>query len=833
MLNNKLFLSVVFMALFSCSLCGQSGKVGIGVPNPKAKLHVDNDVLFEGIYAPSNPESIPIEGQGSRLMWYPSMGAFRAGFVTGTQWDSINIGNASIALGYRPIASGNTSVSLGLGTTASGNSSVSLGSNSTAFGFSSTASGLNSSALGDYSLAIGNNTLASGFSAVALGQLSQATGTHSVSLGSNNISSSIYAMTWGAVNKASGFASTASGFHTVSNGYTGTVIGVFNDSIVSPQSTVSSSSPLFIIGNGDGENTRSNAMVVRKDGKVGLGTSSPEQLLEISGPGETALRLTSESSNNPKLEFIGPSNWSIENVGGFIFYKNILDPNPVNEFNFLENSFYPKQGETSTLGTSFSRWKEGLFADFIDITKLGVSGRFQSGASSILLGSTSTHNLDLITNNQSRMTIDDVGQIGIGTENPNQDLTIFDVDGLGNAALNIKDNTREVWLGINANDASLRTITNHKLSFWTHNSRRMTIDNAGNIGIGLSGPDTKLHVTGDDNDGTSATLKVTSGTQSMLFDGNEIDATSSDLFLQNNTNNDVVLANGGGNVGIGTSSPEFPLHIENPGTTGQTISMVIESDISKRPVLLFSEASSDHSLSNGMSIEYDGSGSGSGNKLRFNKTDGNSALTIENGGDVGINTDSPQVSLHIAQNALTNADYIRLDNTADLKYWDIQLNTSNELQFRFTETLKARIRATDGSYMALSDRRLKENISKIDPVLSKIDNLNPVTYRFKDQPKAQKSNGFIAQEVEELFPEIVSETDDFKALNYDAFGVIAIQAIKEQQVMIEEIQQENFLLKKKIEELKFIKAEMELLKKQIKNLQMHQNQDSRAKIINN
>jgi hypothetical protein len=57
----------------------------------------------------------------------------------------------------------------------------------------------------------------------------------------------------------------------------------------------------------------------------------------------------------------------------------------------------------------------------------------------------------------------------------------------------------------------------------------------------------------------------------MLLDGNEIDALISGLFLNNNSSGNVNLANGGGNVGVGTITPDTKLHVEgtvdNNGTT--------------------------------------------------------------------------------------------------------------------------------------------------------------------------------------------------------------------------------------------------------------------------
>ena len=64
-------------------------------------------------------------------------------------------------------------------------------------------------------------------------------------------------------------------------------------------------------------------------------------------------------------------------------------------------------------------------------------------------------------------------------------------------------------------------------------------------------------------------MKIDSGEAILLLDGNEIDSDySSGLYLNNNSDRNVVLAKGGGSVGIGMSSPIARLHIgESAGRT--------------------------------------------------------------------------------------------------------------------------------------------------------------------------------------------------------------------------------------------------------------------------
>ena len=92
-----------------------------------------------------------------------------------------------------------------------------------------------------------------------------------------------------------------------------------------------------------------------------------------------------------------------------------------------------------------------------------------------------------------------------------------------------------------------------------------------------------------------------------------------------------------------------------------------------------------------------------------------------------------------------------------------------------------------------SDRRFKKNIRKIDSALDKVLQLDGVTYdwrveEFKNRNFSKsKQVGFIAQNVEEILPEVVQTYGDgYKAVDYAKITALLNEAIKEQQDQIEQ-----------------------------------------------
>ena len=94
-----------------------------------------------------------------------------------------------------------------------------------------------------------------------------------------------------------------------------------------------------------------------------------------------------------------------------------------------------------------------------------------------------------------------------------------------------------------------------------------------------------------------------------------------------------------------------------------------------------------------------------------------------------------------------------------------------------------------GNVTAYSDIRLKENIEVIPDALAKVQQLRGVTFTRNDVEDLEKRHtGVIAQEVEAVLPEAVSEDNDgIKNVAYGNMVGLLIEAIKEQQTQINEL----------------------------------------------
>jgi trimeric autotransporter adhesin len=388
-------LLVTVVLIFFHEMLAQN--VGIGTNDPQAQLHVhgnqtgQGNVLFTGEYK-SIPGHPPTSGPGTRMMWYPDNAAFRAGLVDGDQWDLPNLGAYSVALGFNVTASGFSSVAMGDQTSALGSYAFALGYGSEASGITSTAIGERAKA-GNRAVAIGYNVEAFGFSSLALGGFTKSNNEYSTAMGKGSL--------------ANGAQSTSLGNYTIANAADGLALGAYNDPIVNQGFLSNANSPIFIIGNGNGENSRSNALVVRKsgrmgldgandpayrlslvdnnlgidrpaantmafytngierlrltsNGRVGIGLTNPGAPLEVSNE-NAMIRITNPTGGTTGIEFLrsgGGDDWRLHNTGGLItLSRSTNDLGSVTDhYVFTQSAFRPAVDNTQTVGQGNFRW---------------------------------------------------------------------------------------------------------------------------------------------------------------------------------------------------------------------------------------------------------------------------------------------------------------------------------------------------------------------------------------------------------------------------------------------------------------------------------------------
>ena len=156
--------------------------------------------------------------------------------------------------------------------------------------------------------------------------------------------------------------------------------------------------------------------------------------------------------------------------------------------------------------------------------------------------------------------------------------------------------------------------------------------------------------------------------------------------------------------------------------------------------------------------------------------------------------------------------YIREDSTGSLRIQGADLELSNPSEIKWLKgynnnrvelfynnsiklsTTSAGIDVTGsvtatGNVTAYSDRRLKDNIQQIEGAVEKVQKLSGNTYTRNDLPDTERRYaGVIAQEVEAVLPEAVSEAEDgTKTVDYNATIALLIEAVKELKAEVDEL----------------------------------------------
>jgi len=385
------------------------------------------------------------------------------------------------------------------------------------------------------------------------------------------------------------------------------------------------------------------------------------------------------------------------------------------------------------------------------------------------------------------------------------------VNGAGWDALGYVNGTNTLALG------GYRSSQWNTLAFYTSSTERMRITSGGNVGIGTTNPQTKLHVGSGDDAPFSGSSSFWTGfftlsgrTDVVVRDAsNNIEgrwtagasqveigsATNHNLGLFTNSTERLTILSGG-NVGIGTTSPSFKLDVQGAGGANGD---------AYRNVLIFDTSTAAAGVGGGIAFGGYFSGTSSAANdfagiqgFKENGTAGNSAgalkfttrisggnpterMRIDSSGNVGIGTASPAAKLHAVGNIRASGfseGYLAL--TGDLSGYSTgvypTLKTDGScIYFDAGSTYTGYICSTTG-FVDVSDARLKTNVSPITNATATLLQLQGVNFAWVDgRDDFQNHTGFIAQAVQAIIPEAVSESGVIPLDEPDSSPILGIQ----------------------------------------------------------
>ncbi len=437
---------------------------------------------------------------------------------------------------------------------------------------------------------------------------------------------------------------------------------------------------------------------IMEDGKVGIGTSTPAVELDVGTGSINAAEICDENNANC-LDLSAGAGGGGYSAGDTILFADGTGANPGLAFNsdpdtgiFTQGSgeirYSINGGNIATLdGGGFVSWG-GLMADNGDATtpdfRFGLdpnTGMFSPAPDTI----------GFSTGGNEALTIASSGYVGVNEPSPTKTLQVGGDFGASSV---------EVY-----NASAGASLTAMGAAADAYNYSYLNLANTAN-----------------------------SNQWSLAYrNGTTIGADANKLmfnYFDGSTYNDFLTLDPSGNIGIGTTAPWALLQIEDSGDA---------------PLIAFTSPSN---LNGGLIIGSDATSAYIDqveNEPLFIMTNDTTRMTILAGGDVGIGTSSPSYKLHVNGSV-----------------------------------------AGVGAYNNLSDRRLKRDIASVENALDKLLQINGVLYNWRrddyqdyDFPSGHDM-GVIAQDVQKVFPEAVSQSDQgLLSVAYSKLIAPIIEAIRE------------------------------------------------------
>jgi len=466
-------------------------------------------------------------------------------------------------------------------------------------------------------------------------------------------------------------------------------------------------------------------------------------------------------------------------------------------------------------------------------TNQGYVGFGSSGTNDMYISQESSNvSIIFLNGGSERMRIDTNGNVGISNTSPSSyhaNAKNLVVGNGGHSGISIVGGTTgrsslHFADGTSGGDESRGYIiyrhTDNDMLFGTNDAEKMRMDSLGNLRVGTATP---LFLYSEQNIAQVAVNRVSSnGTiidtsrSAAFINLKASDGGSSITFHTANANNtsppEKMVITSDGKVGIGTQAPTANLEVSGAGSTFRVgpryssggdrdfVDLIAHGSDSK----VLSNNERFHIENNAGDIILTSSKIGIGltnplyaklvvtnsNVVTYNPSGFNnvnirtqSAATPTTGSCTGITmgvSGSSELALLAVQNSSSYAEFVVQSYNGS--YGErLRLNSSGTL------TVTGDVVA----YGSPSDKTFKENIKPVTNALDKVSKLQGVTFDWKESESIldiKEDIGFIAQDVQEVLPELVRENEDGKlSLRDKGIVPILVEAIKELKAEIEQL----------------------------------------------
>ena len=449
----------------------------------------------------------------------------------------------------------------------------------------------------------------------------------------------------------------------------------------------------------------------------------------------------------------------------------------------------------------------------------------------------STSGIAFGTSNLERMRIDYQGNVGFGTTAPLDALSIGTAiaSSTTHALFNLTNSSLSggaasgTYIGAN----STSTFTGDFINLQVNNNSKFRVDYQGNLGIGAATPLDAFSIGIAVAPSTSRALVnlsntiLSGGAASGTYIGANPSSFTGDFIDLQITNTAKFKVDSSGNlgaagsIGVGTMSPVDPLSIATAVPAASTRALV---NLANLPLAGGNSAGTyigaNPSSFTGDFTDYQVNGT-----IKFKIDSGGSVGTI---GSIGVGTIAPVDALSIGASInpstthallnLTNTalvagssagTYLGANATSTFNGDFINLQASSTSKFKVDYQGNVTVTGPSGSCILTggsasstpistnstgaalfcsSDARLKTNITNLPSALAQINQLRPVEFNWNNDPTGQQSIGFIAQDMQQVYPQFVTVVDPetgYLGINYPALVSPIVKSIQEMDLKLE------------------------------------------------